>query len=67
MDKEHIQNSDTELILEEELKAALVNGRLPCAIVFKISHKFKVNPQKVGSMANRLNLKISNCQLGCFP
>ena len=58
---------NTEQMLENELKASLVDGRLPCAVAFQIGRKFKINPRKVGDMANRLNVKISNCQLGCFP
>ena len=34
--------------LEEEIEASLVNGKLPCAIAFKIARKFKVTPRKVG-------------------
>jgi len=59
--------SDNERILEEELKASLVDGRLPCAVAFGISRKLKASPGKVGDMANKLNVKISSCQLGCFP
>jgi hypothetical protein len=53
--------------LEEEMQASLVGGKLPCAVAFKIAKKLKVSPQTVGDMANRLNIKINNCQLGCFP
>jgi len=53
--------------LEEELRASLVNGKLPCAQAFRIAKKFKVAPRQVGDMANKLNIKISSCQLGCFP
>ncbi|HEY48448.1 MAG TPA: hypothetical protein G4O13_00200 [Dehalococcoidia bacterium] len=53
--------------LEEEIQASLVNGKLPCAIAFKIAKKLKVSPRQVGDTANRLNIKIANCQLGCFP
>jgi len=67
MDNESIKISGMERILEEELKASLVAGRLPCAVAFKISRKLKVSPRKVGDMTNRLNIKLSNCQLGCFP
>jgi len=67
MDNESTKISGMERILEEELKASLVNGRLPCAVAFKISRKLKVSPRKVGDMANKLNVKISKCQLGCFP
>ena len=67
MENESTGISDTERMLEEELKASLVDGRLPCAVAFKISRKLKVSPLKIGDMANRLNVKIVNCQLGCFP
>ena len=59
--------SETERILEVELRASLVDGRLPCAAAFKISGKHGVSIRKVGDMANRLNVQISSCQLGCFP
>jgi hypothetical protein len=53
--------------LEEEMRASLVNGKLPCAVAFKIARKLKVSPKQVGNAANKLNIKISSCQLGCFP
>jgi len=53
--------------LEEEVKASLVNGKLPCAQAFKIAKKHKVVPREVGDTANKLNIKIAGCQLGCFP
>jgi hypothetical protein len=53
--------------LEEEIQASLVNGKLPCAEAFRLAKKVKVAPKEVGDAANRLNIKISSCQLGCFP
>ncbi len=53
--------------LEEELEASLVNGKLPCAVAFKIARKLQVAPREVGDTANKLNIRIANCQLGCFP
>ncbi|UCC60005.1 MAG: hypothetical protein JSW38_13015 [Dehalococcoidia bacterium] len=53
--------------LEEEIQASLVNGKLPCAEAFRLAKKVKVAPKDVGDTANRLNIKISSCQLGCFP
>jgi len=57
----------SEKMLEEKIRASLVNGKLPCAVAFKIAEELKVNPRKVGDMANRLKIKIASCQLGCFP
>lgn len=53
--------------LEEEMRASLVNGKLPCAVAFRIARKLKISLRQVGDAANRLNIKISSCQLGCFP
>ena len=58
---------DMTKILEGELKASLVNSKLPCAVAFKIAEKHKVPPSQVGNTANKLGIKISSCQLGCFP
>jgi hypothetical protein len=53
--------------LEKEMRASLVNGKLPCAVAFRIAKKLKVSPKQVGDAANSLKIKISSCQLGCFP
>lgn len=56
-----------EKTLEEKIRASLVNGKLPCAVAFKIAGELNVSPRKIGEMANRLKIKIAACQLGCFP
>ena len=53
--------------LDTKIKASLVNGKLPCAVAFGIAKELKVSPRDVGDAANRLSLKISSCQRGCFP
>jgi hypothetical protein len=53
--------------LENEIQDSLVDGKLPCAVAFKIARKLKVNPKQVGDTANQLSIKIISCQLGCFP
>ena len=53
--------------LEMKIKSSLVDGRLPCSVAFKIAKELKVSPRDVGDAANRLSVKISGCQLGCFP
>ncbi len=50
-----------------KIKASLVNGKLPCAGAFKIAKQLNVSTKEVGEVCNKLNLKISSCQLGCFP
>jgi hypothetical protein len=53
--------------LEEEMRASLAEGKLPCAEAFRIAKQLKVAPRDVGDKANQLNIKICTCQLGCFP
>ncbi len=53
--------------LEETIKASLVNGKLPCPAAFKISKDLDISTKAIGDMANKLKIKIANCQLGCFP
>ena len=53
--------------LEEKLKSSLVNGRLPCPVAFKIAEDMGVSLKEIGETANKLEIKISSCQLGCFP
>jgi len=53
--------------IEIEIKASLVNGKLPCAVAFQIANKLGVAPKEVGDTANESDIKIATCQLGCFP
>ncbi len=49
------------------MRESLVDGKLPCAVAFKIAKKLKVTPGEVGDTADRLKIRMANCQLGCFP
>jgi len=53
--------------LEEKVASSLMNGKLPCTIAFKIAQELKVSPQEVGEAADKIGIKVSSCQLGCFP
>lgn len=53
--------------LEEKVKSSLVDGKLPCAVAFKIAKELKVSPQEIGETADKLGIRIVKCQLGCFP
>ncbi len=53
--------------LEEKITSSLANDRLPCPTAFKIARELKVSLQEVGETTDKLGIKISRCQLGCFP
>ncbi|MDP2729545.1 MAG: hypothetical protein Q8O55_03565 [Dehalococcoidales bacterium] len=50
-----------------EIKSSLLEGRLPCAGAFKVGRKLGVSLKEIGDTATWLKIKISACQLGCFP
>lgn len=53
--------------LAGEITASLVDGRLPCPAAFEAAKKLKIPPRQVGDAATKQQVKISGCQLGCFP
>ena len=53
-------------ILEEKVKASLKSGYLPCAKAFRIAEELGVPKIAVGAMTDKLGVRISNCQTGCF-
>jgi len=40
--------------------------KLTCARALKIAGQFGVKPSEVGSICNDRNIKLCQCQLGCF-
>ncbi|MHB8881139.1 MAG: hypothetical protein ACYC69_06470 [Thermodesulfovibrionales bacterium] len=56
--------------MNKEIEKALQNyagdGKITCAIARKIAEDLKVPYKEVGETANRLGIRIKDCQLGCF-
>jgi len=41
-------------------------GKLSCGAAFRIAENLKVNPMRVGEMADELDVRLYHCQLGLF-
>lgn len=52
--------------LEEAIREALVNGRMPCAVAWEIADRFGLARMAVASACEALKIKIVSCQLGAF-
>jgi hypothetical protein len=50
----------------DKLKEAAKDGKIPCAMAFKIAKECSVSTKEIGNLLNQLKIKISSCQLGCF-
>jgi len=65
--KGDVRMAEMNEALDNEIRKSLVNGKIPCAVAFRIARDLKISPKQVGDACNRLKIKISSCQLGCFP
>lgn len=52
--------------IEKALQNYVSDGKITCAIARKIAEDLKVPYKEVGEAANRLGIRIKDCQLGCF-
>lgn len=52
--------------LEKALRAGLVNGRLPCAAAWEIAKRSGLPKMDITAACEKLNIRISQCQLGTF-
>ncbi|MDN5326163.1 MAG: hypothetical protein PWP41_859 [Moorella sp. (in: firmicutes)] len=46
--------------------AATHGGKLPCAVAQEVARRLQVPMREVGQAADDLQIKITQCQLGCF-
>lgn len=52
--------------LEEAIKQRAKEGKLPCAMCFRIAEDFGISRKQMGKVLNDMKIKIGHCQLGCF-
>jgi hypothetical protein len=50
----------------EEIRKKAVNGRLSCPAARKIAQELSVSFREIGRTADQLEVKITDCELGCF-
>ena len=52
--------------LGDTMKASLKDGYLPCAVAFQMAKEAQIPKVAVGEMTDRLGVRVTNCQIGCF-
>jgi hypothetical protein len=52
--------------LEDSIRAALQDGRLPCRLAWELAERFKLPKMSVSAACEALGIKVQPCQLGAF-
>lgn len=52
--------------LEQAIREGLILGRLPCAVAWAIASRFHIPKMRVAGAADKLGIRIGQCQLGAF-
>jgi len=56
--------------MNDKIKELLINkavdGKIVCPVARKIVEELSVSYQEVGRNADKLSIKITGCELGCF-
>lgn len=52
---------------KQKIREAAKDNKLPCAKAFQLSKELDLSIRAIGEFCNEENIRIKNCQLGCFP
>jgi len=52
--------------LEQALKSRAEDNHICCESALRTAAQFGVSPSVVGKLLNKMEIKIIQCQLGCF-
>ncbi len=52
--------------IEEKIVNAAKDGRISCSQIRKLAEEAGISYKEAGECADRLKIKIRNCELGCF-
>lgn len=53
-------------LLEEKIRNASKDGRITCAVLRKLSEETGTSYALAGKIADKLDIRIKSCDLGCF-
>jgi len=53
-------------LLEEKIRNASKDNRITCAVLRKIAEENGISYALAGKTADKLNIRIKSCDLGCF-
>lgn len=61
--------NEKQKIIEALVKVSEMDDgkhKIPCVVALQIANEFGVMPSEIGKICDDENIKIVECQLGCF-
>lgn len=43
------------------------DGKITCSVCLQLGDELGIDKKEIGATLTEMNIKIINCQLGCFP
>ena len=66
MKKAYSLSDEQYTLLENRLLAAASENRITCTTAIALARKLGIPAGEIGRIADKLHIRISQCQLGCF-
>ena len=60
------KTAEHQELLEKRILEVVTDNKIVCEEAFAIAQDLDIPTEEVRMAADRLGIKISNCQLGCF-
>jgi hypothetical protein len=58
---------ETKEQILEKVRSASRDGKISCAQALAMARELKMSPRELGDLLDEIEVRISSCQLGCFP
>ena len=52
--------------VRQAIERASADGRVDCALLLDLAERTGTPPEQIGRLCDQMNVRISNCRLGCF-
>lgn len=52
--------------LEADVRASSLEGRMSCVAAWQLAERWRLSRLMVGSVLEALDVRVTDCQLGCF-
>lgn len=52
--------------IRQSIERAAANGRVACGLLLELAERTATPPKRIGQLCDEMDIRIANCQLGCF-